>query len=53
MTIERSKAAFYTNGAIFLIAGGEDSNGLTLKSAEKYSEGSWWPISNMPTATKG
>ena len=53
MTIERSKAAYHANGAIFLIAGGEDSNGVTLNSAEKYSDGSWWAISNMPTATKG
>ena len=53
MAIERSKAAYYANGAIFLIAGGEDSDGLILNSAEMYSEGSWSAISDMPTASKG
>ena len=53
MSVERAKAAYHTNGKIFIVAGGEDSNGAALASAEVFIEGKWSAISDMPTSTSG
>ena len=53
MLKERAKAAHFSNGQIFLVAGGEDGNGASIKTGEMFSKGKWTFISDMPMATKG
>ena len=53
LSVERAKAAHHTNSKIFIIAGGEDSNGAALATAEVFFEGKWSAISDMPTSTSG
>ena len=53
MLKQRAKAAHYSNGQIFIVAGGEDGKGAAMKTAEKFSDGKWTLISDLPVATKG
>ena len=53
MSKERAKAAHYSDGNILIIAGGEDSSGAAIGTVEKYWDGEWYPISDLPSPTKG
>ena len=53
MSTERAKAAYYSDGNILIIAGGEDGTGAAIVTAEKLWDGEWYPISDLPSPTKG
>ena len=53
MSEERANAAHYSDGNILIIAGGEDGSGAAIGTAEKYWDGEWYPIADLPLPTKG
>ena len=53
MSKARAKAAHYSDGNILFIAGGEDDAGAAIGTAEKFWDGAWYPMSDLPSPTKG
>ncbi len=53
MSVGRAKAAHYTDGSIFIVAGGVDSNGAMLNSVEMLKEGTWTTRVPISLATEG
>ena len=53
MSEARAKAAHYSDGNIMFIAGGEDGAGAGIGTAEKFWDGAWYAMSDLPSPTKG
>ena len=53
MSVRRARAASYSNGDVFVVAGGTSNGGAITDTVEKFDGTAWTSAQSLPAATKG